>query len=314
MTIDETAKRIKNLEIQGATNIALTAINSIQIFAERYEGLDLKTTLQEKSKLLLDSRPTEPLMQNFIHKIISSIPEEGDVSFQKKAVTDSVTSLQTYLSDSVKQIAEIGSRRIPKKGIVLTHCHSSLVEEILKKAFDDGKKFEVISTETRPRFQGRITAKNLSEHGISVTTIVDSAIMTYMNMVNIVLIGSDAVLSDGSVVNKIGSYQVALSAKEADTPLYVCTETYKFDPKTLMGDYEPIEQRSPDEVWEEPPDGVQIKNPAFEIVPAEYIHGLITEDGIMSPHSVYEVTRRLFSEEKGLGGKSKGESKEEMVR
>lgn len=297
MTVDETALKIKKLEIQGATNIALAAIESLLQYSEGYEGGAFSESLGQKSQALLDSRPTEPLMQNFIRKILASVPEGKELTLQKQAVNSAVSSLRTYLSESIHKIAEIGAKRVPKKGVVLTHCHSSLVEEILKKAFDDGKRFEVISTETRPRFQGRITAKNLSEHGIPVTQVVDSAAMTYMNMVNLVLLGSDAVLSDGSVVNKIGSYPVALAAKEADTPLYVCTETYKFDPKTMMGDYEPIEQRAASEVWEKPPDGVQIKNPAFEIVPPQYIHALITEQGVMSPHSVFEVTRRLFSED-----------------
>lgn len=297
MTVEETALSIKKLEIQGATKIALAAIESILEFSGGFEGVNFPAALQEKSTLLLGSRPTEPLMQNFIRKILASVPQDKDLTTQKQAVGDMGAFLKNYLSTAVKSIAEIGSKRVPKKGVVLTHCHSSLVEGILKRAYDDGKKFEVISTETRPKLQGRITAKNLSEHGIPVTTIVDSAAMTYMNAVNLVLIGADAVLSDGSVVNKIGSYLVALAAKEADTPLYVCTETYKFDPKTLMGDYEPIEQRGPEEVWKSAPGGVQIKNPAFEIVPAHHIHALITEEGIMSPHSVYEVTRRLFAEE-----------------
>jgi len=294
MTVEDTALQIKKLEIQGATNIALSAVNSLLEFSGTYSGTSFSAELKNKSNLLLNSRPTEPLMQNFIRKLLSAVPADKDLTTQKQIVKDTVHSLQDYLVTAIDKIAEIGSKRVPKKGVVLTHCHSSLVERVLIHAHDSGKRFEVISTETRPRFQGHITAKNLSENGIPVTTIVDSAVMTYMNMVNLVLIGSDAILSDGSVVNKIGSYPVALAAKEADTPLYVCTETYKFDPKTLMGDYEPIEQREPAEVWDSPPAGVQIKNPAFEIVPARYIHALITEEGVMSPHSVFEVTRRLF--------------------
>ena len=305
MTVEDVAFKIKKLEIQGATHIALEALNSLAEFAQQYDGADFFGELERKSKLLLNFRPTEPLMQNFIRKILGSAHEGQEFAIQKRSVVDTAQVLRDYLSNSIHKISEIGAKRIPKRGIVFTHCHSSLVEAVLKKAYDDGKKVEVISTETRPKLQGRITAKNLSDYGIPVTQIVDSAMMSYMNLAHLALIGSDAILSDGSVVNKIGSHLVGLAAREADTPLYVCTETYKFDPTTLMGDHEPIEKRDSKEVWENPPDGVQIKNPAFEIIPPDLIHALITEQGIMSPHAVYEVIRRIFAE--GEEGKKAGE-------
>ena len=129
----------------------------------------------------------------------------------------------------------------------MTHCHSSTVEEIFRKA---RKKIGMVyCTETRPLFQGRITAANLAKAGIPVTLIVDSAAERFMHPVDKVFVGCDAVLSNGSIVNKIGTNQVAMAAKKHHNPFFVCTSSHCFDPATYFGFEEKIEERSPDEIW-----------------------------------------------------------------
>jgi len=163
---------------------------------------------------------------------------------------------------------------------------------MLKRAKQEGKTFEVVCTESRPVFQGRLTAKEMLDAGIKTTMIVDSAVRHFINEVDFVVVGADAITSEGNVINKIGTSMVALAAKEARTPFYVATELLKFDPVTVFGAYERIEERSPKEVWDTPPHGLIIRNPAFDVTRREFIHGIICEEGIMPPHAISELITR----------------------
>jgi ribose 1,5-bisphosphate isomerase len=124
--------------------------------------------------------------------------------------------------------------------------------------------------------------------------IVDSAVRYFMNQVDLVIVGSDAITSEGNVVNKIGTSMIALAAHEARTPFYVVSELLKFDPATVYGDFEKIEERGPGEIWEDPPAKLAIRNPAFDVTRRDHIHGIICEEGIVSPHSTMEVVRRRY--------------------
>ncbi len=190
--------------------------------------------------------------------------------------------------------AEIGSKRIRDGMLVLTHCHSSTVTRMLAKAKADGKNFSVICTETRPAFQGRITAREMVELGVETMFIVDSATRSYMGNVDLVVVGADAITSEGNIVNKIGTSSIAVLANEARKPFYVVSELLKFDPETLFGEYERIEQRSPAEVWMEAPEKLSVRNPAFDVTPSRYISGLICEEGVIAPQSVAEVMLRAY--------------------
>jgi ribose 1,5-bisphosphate isomerase len=132
------------------------------------------------------------------------------------------------------------------------------------------------------------------ELGVKTTFIVDSATRFFMNQVDLVIVGADAITSEGNVINKIGTSMIALIAHEARTPFYVVSELLKFDPETMYGDYEKIEERSPDEIWKRPPKNLLIKNPAFDVTRRDFIHGIICEEGIISPHSIIEVMHRKY--------------------
>jgi ribose 1,5-bisphosphate isomerase len=143
-------------------------------------------------------------------------------------------------------------------------------------------------------FQGQITAKEMLEAGVKTTFIIDSAARYFMNRVDLVLVGADAITSEGNVINKIGTSMVALLAHEARTPFYVVSELLKYDPATMYGDYEKIEERSPGEIWKGAPKELLIRNPAFDVTRRDFIHGIICEEGIISPHSITEVMHRKY--------------------
>ena len=297
--IQTTAEKIKRLEVQGARNVAVAAIKAIETLAKETKAKNKKNFLKELSEakeILFATRETEPLMRNAVRWIISQVEKSSEERVKELAemVSSASQLFLKNLEDSKEKIAEIGARRIRNNSVVLTHCHSSTVTYLLKKAKQKGKFFEIVCTETRPFFQGRLTAKEMLELGVKTTLVVDSAARFFMNQVDFVIVGADAITSEGNVINKIGTSMIALVAHEARTPFYVVSELLKFDPVTMYGDYEKIEERSPNEIWKNPPKNLIIRNPAFDVTRRDFIHGIICEEGIISPHSVTEVMRRKY--------------------
>jgi ribose 1,5-bisphosphate isomerase len=294
-----TADQIRKLEVQGARNVAIAAIQALEALAEETRAKtrkEFKKELKEAKATLFASRATEPLMRNAVRWIISQVENSGKekVDDLAKIVSSSSRQFMKNLEASKECIAEIGAKRIRDEMVVFTHCHSSTVTHLLGKAKKDGKTFEVVCTETRPVFQGRITAKEMLELGVKTTFIVDSAARSFMRNADLVIVGADAITSEGNVVNKIGTGTIALLAHEARKPFYVVSELLKFDPATVCGDYEQIEERSPDEVWKGAPEKLVIRNPAFDVTRRDFIHGVICEEGVIPPHSVNEVIQRKY--------------------
>ena len=294
-----TAEKIRKLEVQGARNVAIAAINALETLAKETHAKTRKTfiaELTEAKTALFATRETEPLMRNALRWITNQVEDSDERNPTElcNLVAQTSQKFQQTLNDSRECIAEIGAKRIRNGSTVFTHCRSSTVTYMLAKVFKEGKTFEVICTETRPAFQGRITAKEMLSLGIKTTFIVDSAARSFINNADLVVVGADAITSEGNVVNKIGTGAIALMAEEARKPFYVVSELLKFDPATLYGDYERIEERSRNEVWPEAPPELNVRNPAFDVTPRDLIHGLICEEGIISPQSVAEVMHRVY--------------------
>ena len=279
--------------------MALTAVRAIVEQMKISEARDRSSALAEIAQareVLFGSRETEPFMRNAVRHIEWRVREADwrtveDLRDLIRGVSD---ELLRGFTEARRRIAEMGSRRIRPGSRILTHCHSSAVNMVFKQAKARGVDFEVVCTETRPVFQGRMTARELLEAGIRTTMIVDSAVRSLMNRVDLVVVGADAITSEGNVINKIGTSLVALAAHEARTPLYVVTELLKFDPETIHGDYEVIEERPTAEVWPDAPEGLAIRNPAFDVTRRDYIHGIVCEEGVISPHSILEAVRRRY--------------------
>jgi len=298
-SIQATAEKIRKLEIQGARNAAIAAIKTIEVLAKHTKAKNKTEFLKELAnakEILFATRETEPLMRNAIRWILNRVDKNNSkrVKDIAKTVSSSANQFLNNLERSREEIATIGANRIRNGSVIFTHCHSSTVTYMLQKAKLQGKIFEVICTETRPVFQGRKTAKEMLDLDLKTTMVVDSASRHFMNRADIVLVGSDAITSEGNVINKIGTSLIALAAHEARTPFYVVSELLKFDPATIHGDYEKIEERDSSEIWRDPPKKLIIRNPAFDVTRRDYIHGIICEEGIISPHSTMEVVRRKY--------------------
>jgi len=281
MTYPQIIDDIKSLKIQGAEKIAVAAVEA---FALKLKETQDPAELQKAYDELAATRSTEPALRNALTYCLRNYKTNPNVA----------DFVKNFFQESKEKIAEIGAKKIQDGMIVFTHCHSSTVEAVLFKAWDDGKRFTVYNTETRPRFQGRITAENIAAHGIPVIHFVDSAGRTYLKKADIFLFGCDAVTAEGKIFNKIGTEPLADFTAKEHIPTYSVTNSWKFDPKTIYGFEEVIEQRDPKEVWENPPKGVTIMNPAFEVTTPEFVTGIITEIGIYKPESLVLEIQKAY--------------------
>ncbi len=290
----QTMDDIKSLKIQGATNVA---IYGVEAFAKHAETVSLKENklfnhLNSVVDELSNVRVTEPALRNGLRYVMTGIRQEG-----KEKASDLGKKYIKLIDDAKQRIFKIGAERIQNGSRVFTHCHSSITVGIFLEAAKQGKDFDVINTETRPLFQGRKTARRLSEANIRVTHVVDSAMRWAMNSFNphMIFLGADAVTVEGVALNKIGSRLCALASEEEHIPLYICTSLLKYDQATSIGRLSEIEMRSPKEIWDEGlPENVTVLNPAFETIDRGNISAFITEAGLIPPQSVHQTFRRIY--------------------
>ena len=293
VSFQQIIKDIKSLKVQGATNVAVSSVNALKIFAEqnkRKRKVDFIHSVNTLRKILFKARPTEPAMRNAVNYVLADIEIEEDAV---KTIKQRTKDIEYHFKNAKELIAKFGAKKIQKKMIVFTHCHSSAVIETLKSA-KKRVNFEVHNTETRPRLQGRITAKELARAGIPVVHYVDSAARLALKKADLMLIGADAITTEGKIINKIGSEMFAEIADKYDIPVYSCTDSWKFDPETVFGYEEEIEKRSEKEVWPNPPRGVRIDNHAFEKIDSDLITGIISELGIYKPSVFVDQIRRAY--------------------
>ncbi len=274
---------IRSLEIQGARNVALAGLRALTIAALESvadttdELLDRMSAVARQLSLI---RVTEPGLRNVLATVLASSRERREMGLEdlREHAAGKCDEMRGVLESNIGGIIEHGGRAIPDGSTIFTHCHSSSVTKLIM-AEAAKKDLRVICTETRPRWQGRKTAWELSESGIDTTLFVDSAAYMYLEEADLVLIGSDAV-GGGRLYNKIGSYMVVFFAREKGLPVYSVCETQKFDPLVSIGYVQPVEQRPQSEIIEgDVP--FKVRNPAFETVPLEMFDGIITERGIV---------------------------------
>ncbi len=282
--VEKTAQEIKDLKIQGATAVALASLKALKAAGPG--------KLEAAAEKLAKARPTAPLTRNCLSYILWQV-KKG------KGLTKTVDLILARLVDVENEIVKNGVKLIKPRMKILTHCHSLTVEKVLKAAHKRGIDFFVYVTETRPLFQGRITAKNLTDAGIKTTMITDAAAPYTLSRldeieIDLVLLGCDAIAADGSCVNKIGSFAIALAAKEAEIPLYIIGTLLKFAPETKTGELVKIEERQPSEIWEMPPKELRIIGPAFDLVPAGKIDGLVTEFGVIKPKKAKSAIKKNY--------------------
>jgi len=280
-----TARKIKELKIQGASEVRKKAIASLvneTLKSKQTSPIAFRKEFLKNSALLFNARPTEPALRTGIRILKKSISgKDTSVSQMKKIISKINASYEVDRKRAMKKMSEYGAKLIPKGSIVLTLCHSHTVIDILIRARKNIK--QVYCLETRPLYQGRITARELSKAGIKTTLIVDNAASTVLKRCDFFFTGADAFLADGDVINKIGTNQISTLCKRYDTKHYVVTSTHKFEPATFFGEDEPIEQRESNEILPKKIPKVSVLNPAFDRTDSSYIEGIICEKGVFPP-------------------------------
>lgn len=297
--LKETAAKIKSMEIRGAGRIARAAAGELLEYSQRIANNDIddfNKNMKFAAEMLVATRPTAVSLPNAVRAVMrykGASVDEAKVDIKRLA--------QGFIAGSenaVKRIGEIGARRVRDGDTIMTHCNSSAAISIIAEAHAEGKDITVIATESRPRLQGLLTIRQLDNHGIKTSLIVDSAVRYFMKEVDLVVMGADAVTVNGSVINKIGTSQLAMAAHESRTNVIIAAETYKFSPRTILGELVEIEERDEAEVLSreklaELPN-VSVKNPAFDVTPREYIDLICTEVGAIPPEMAYVIIKEFL--------------------
>jgi len=296
--VETIAQGIESMEIRGAGKIARNAAKALLHFAENYSGSDFKKDVKEIADRLLATRPTAVSLYNGVAFSLKGLDFTGSQEEAREIVRKNSSFFVKKSEEAVEKLVEITANRIPDGSCVLTHCNSTAAVKSIIRAYELGKIEMAYCTESRPRRQGWITAPQLAEAGVPVTMIVDSAARFLMPRIDMVVVGADTIASNGAVVNKIGTSQISLVAHESRVPVTVCAESYKFSPLTLFGERVKIEEREVEEIAD-PRDfpGVRFYNPVFDFTPPEYVDAIVTEFGVMSPYTAYELIVREFSGE-----------------
>jgi methylthioribose-1-phosphate isomerase len=297
---------IRDMAVRGAPAIGASAafglaLAGLQSTAVSVPGL--VRDLESARDLLLSARPTAVNLRWALDRLMQAITLNPDADVQTLQET-LVTEAQAIADEDVetnRRIGKVGAALLNDGDTVIHHCNTGALATVdfgtalgvIRTAVEEGKRIRVLVDETRPRLQGaRLTAWELGQMAIPYHIITDSAAGHFLRSGEIaaVLVGADRIAANGDVVNKIGTYMLALAARANDVPFYCAAPTSTIDPLTATGSDIPIEERPMSEVLDirwggqpvSPQDGTA-RNPAFDMTPAELITAIITEHGVIHP-------------------------------
>jgi methylthioribose-1-phosphate isomerase len=307
-TCGDVAEAIRTMKIRGAPLLGASAGFALALTAHHSKAKTREKLLEELQQSAETIRKTRPTAVNLfwaVDRILS----------KAQAACLSCTALARFVVEEAKRIADEdvtanhligkhGAELVQDGDAILTHCNAGALATVdygtalgvVRAAWEQGKRIKVFADETRPLLQGaRLTAYELKRDGIPVVLITDNMAGYVMSkhMINMVIVGADRVLKD-SVVNKIGTFTLAVLAKEHKIPFYVAAPTSTFDTKRTSAEVT-IEERKSEEVTlfggrRIAPEGVDVFNPAFDITPLDYVTGIIFEDGILGKHDFSRFT------------------------
>jgi methylthioribose-1-phosphate isomerase len=302
-TANDVAKAIKTMVIRGAPAIGVAAAMGIALGMRRSKATGTKQFTNEFQKLCDVMAATRPTAVNLFWAIermkrsFAAAAQSGCAVDELKARLE--TEARTIHDEDVQSCRDMGAfgaELVPEEARILTHCNAGALATagygtalgVIRAAAERGKKVAVLADETRPFLQGaRLTAWELVKDGIDTTVITDNMAGSMMRLghVDLVVVGADRIAANGDVANKIGTYGVAVLAREHSIPFYVAAPLSTIDLNTPDGSRIPIEERNDREVTHVgsarlTPEGAHIRNPAFDVTPAKYVTAIITERGI----------------------------------
>ncbi len=319
-TYTQVADVIRNMVVRGAPAIGVAAAMGIALGVKNSKaenGGDLKHDFDQICDVIGKTRPTavnlfwaiKRMRDKFEMLRVRPLPQI------KQALVEEAQRMHAEDIAANQAMGRHGATLMPASGGVLTHCNAGALATcgygtalgVIRAAVEQGKKIHVFADETRPFLQGsRLTAWELMKDGIPTTVISDNMAGAMMNQgkINAIVVGADRIAANGDVANKIGTYSVAVLAKEHGIPFYVAAPLSTVDFETPDGSGIPIEQRDGKEVThiagrQMVPDGVEVENPAFDVTPAKYVTAIVTEKGIA--RAPYEESLRRLAPERSAG-------------
>ena len=308
---EEVATVIRDMIVRGAPAIGVSAGMGMALGIQNSSAATvsgLSRDVDMMADVLASTRPTAvnlfwgiERIRTLFRKLASAQPEDRSETDRLAAIRNEVVAEANRMYDediaACKTMGQFGADLLPRKGTVLTHCNAGALATcgygsalgVVRAAVERGFEIDVLADETRPFLQGaRLTAWELMKDGIKTSVLCDnmSGALMRKGRIQAVIVGADRIAANGDVANKIGTYSVAVLAREHGIPFYVAAPWATVDMATATGEDIPIEERSAYEVTHSngkqmTPDGVGIENPAFDVTPAKYVTAIITERGLL---------------------------------
>lgn len=316
----EVADAIKRLCVRGAPAIGVAGAYGAAMGALRLRTTNRETFLRRLRAIVSELAATRPTAVNLswaLNRIEQAAQRGLTVARMKESIVEEAQRIQLDEQSATERLSRYGAALVKEGSTLLTHCNAGALATcgcgtalgVIRSAAKQGKVVRVYATETRPLLQGaRLTAWELVQERIRVTLITDSMAGHFLSksVIDAVVVGADRVAANGDAANKIGTYSIAVLAKENSVPFYIAAPTSTIDMSLESGDRITIEERNHEEVTHFAgtriaAEGVEVANPAFDVTPARYVTAIITEEGVVRP-PYSRGLRRLF--ETGIGAAS----------
>ncbi len=288
----ELINAIANDRLSGASDLAARGAAALALLASECRASTADDFLAELLTAARALRRAQPAMAPLLHvaqRVLHAAQSQRDVEAMREVVRRAAETFQAELEAGGERIAQTGAGLLRDGAVVVTVSYSSLVLRALLRARREDKRLHVICAESRPLYEGRGLAQRLAEAGVEVTLTVDAAAPAQVARADVVLVGADGVTAE-AVINKVGTYPLALAAQAHRVPLYALAGEEKFWPSAVAP---LIPERDSAEVWPEPAAGVTIVNRYFEPVPLDLFTGLVTAAGILAPEQVRQQVSAL---------------------
>jgi methylthioribose-1-phosphate isomerase len=294
---------IKQLKVRGAPAIGVATAYGIALAGLEIKAADKATYIKQLDLIFMQfaaARPTAVNLFYAIDRMRQAVKSKNTVPAMREALLKTAVTMHRQEDRAMAALSKHGAALIEDGFTVLTHCNTGQLATgvrygtalgMIKAAAEQGKSISVYADETRPLLQGsRLTAWELSRLHIPFKLITDNMAGYFLNQgkIDCVMVGADRIAANGDTANKIGTYSLAVLAKENHVPCYIAAPTSSIDVSLKSGAFIPIEQRSPQEVLklqgvDIAPRGVHAANPSFDVTPAKYIAAIVTEKGIIRP-------------------------------
>ena len=297
--VESVAKAIEEMKVRGAPAIGATAAFGLALVSSKSKAGNTEDLMEEMELAANRLRRTRPTAINLfwaIERVLKSAEQESGVGEMRRRAIEEATKIAEEDVEANRRIGEYGQKLMEDAHTIMTICNAGTLATVqlgtvlapIYMAWERGKRIRVIALETRPVLQGaKLTCFELKYAGVPVTLIVDGASAHVMRTagVDLVLVGADRILKDGTVFNKIGTYNLAINAKELGVPIYSVAPSSTFDLESSPDEVE-IEERDPREVAEIAgfriaPEGTDVLNPAFDMTPPRLLTGILTDKGVL---------------------------------